>query len=60
MEPAERIFTYRLSCARRVVENAFGILSYRFQIMLRTMQHEPGKMRIIVTACMILHNLMRV
>ena len=32
------IFNYRLSKARRVVENAFGILSQKFQICQRTLQ----------------------
>lgn len=52
-------FNYRLSRARRVVENAFGILANRFQVLLTTMNHAPPTVRLIVTACMCLHNLMR-
>ncbi|KAK6167936.1 hypothetical protein SNE40_021859 [Patella caerulea] len=56
----ERIFNYRLSRARRVVENAFGILANRFQVLLTTMQHEPATVKLIVKTCLILHNLMRI
>ena len=55
----QRIFNYRLSQARRVVENAFGILANRFQVLLSTMQHHPSTVKLIVKACLILHNLMR-
>ncbi|XP_066285736.1 uncharacterized protein [Branchiostoma lanceolatum] len=44
----------------RVVENAFGILSNRFQVMLTTMKHEPSTVKLIVTTCVVLHNLMRI
>ena len=56
----ERIFNYRLSCARRVVENAFGILANRFQVLLTTMRHKPSTVKVIVKACIVLHNLMRI
>ena len=55
----ERIFNYRLSRARRVSENAFGILANRFQVLLIPMQHLPSTVKKIVQACLILHNLMR-
>ncbi|XP_068726261.1 uncharacterized protein [Montipora capricornis] len=55
----EMIFNYRLSRARRVSENAFGILANRFQILLTTMQHAPSTVKLIVETCCLLHNLMR-
>ena len=55
----QRVFNYRLSRGRRIVENAFGILAQRWQILLTTMQHDPDTIAIIVEACVILHNLMR-
>ena len=55
----QRIFNYRLSRARRVVENAFGILAQRFQCMLTTMRQSTQNVEKIVMACMCLHNFLR-
>ena len=60
MDPEERIFNYRLSRAQSVVENTFGILANRFHVLLTTMQHEPNPLRTLLTACLLLHNLMRI
>ena len=59
MDKEERIFNYRLSRARRVVENAFGILANRFGCLLTTMKQEPTAVESIVLACVCLHNIMR-
>ena len=59
MTNEERMFNYRLSRARRVVENSFGILAHRWSCMLGTMQQEPHRAKIIVMTAMCLHNLMR-
>jgi hypothetical protein len=59
MEHHERISNYRLSRARRVVENVFGILAHKFRVLLRTMNQRPDTCRKIITTCVILHNFIR-
>ena len=54
--PSKKIFNYRLSRARRTVENAFGILASRFRIFGKPIQLEPHKVDIIILACCALHN----
>lgn len=55
----KRIFNYRLSRARRVVENAFGILAKRFQIFSRPISLKLHYTKVVVLACCALHNFLR-
>lgn len=56
MTKEQRIFNYRLSRARRVIENTFGILANRFRILLTTIPLQPEKVKLIVQASCALHN----
>lgn len=52
---SQRIFNYRLSRARRVSENAFGILSSKFRVFLSTLCVKPEYATSIVHAALALH-----
>lgn len=43
-----------------VVENAFGILAARFQVLLTTMRQKPDTVSSVVLDCVCLHSLMRI
>lgn len=55
----ERIYNYRLSRARRMVENAFGILTNRFRVLHTPMCMKPDRAEAVVTASCVLHYILR-
>lgn len=55
----KRIFNYRLSRARRVVENAFGIISSVFRVLRKPMLLQPETAQLVVAAIIYLHNYLR-
>lgn len=56
---SQRVFNYRLSRARRVVENAFGILAGKFRVFRAPISLKLSTTRSIVLACVCLHNFLR-
>lgn len=55
----EKVFNYRLSRARRIVENAFGILSSRFRVFRRPIILAPHTTIKLIKAACALHNWIR-
>lgn len=52
----QKTFNYRLSRARRTIENAFGILSARFRVFMRPIRADVSTVDSIVKATVCLHN----
>jgi hypothetical protein len=55
---AQRVYNYRLSRARRIVENAFGIMANRFRVFLKPMLVSTSKAELVVLAACTLHNML--
>ncbi|XP_064626593.1 putative nuclease HARBI1 [Lineus longissimus] len=54
-----RIFNYRLSRARRISENVFGIMAHRFKVFQSAIRVQPDKVEHIILAVCVLHNFLR-
>lgn len=52
----QRIFNYRFFRGRRIVENAFGILTDRFRVLKGTMNLSVDKVQNVTLACCASHN----
>lgn len=54
-----RIFNYRLSRARRIVENAFGIMASVFRVFRKPLEVKVDTAANVVLCCVYLHNFLR-
>jgi len=52
----QRVYNYRFSRARRVVENAFGIMCSRFRVFSKAIPLAPDKVQSVVMAVCVIHN----
>ncbi|KAM4043720.1 uncharacterized protein ACNLHF_013985 [Anomaloglossus baeobatrachus] len=59
LDNRRRIFNYRLTRARRVVECAFGILTSKWRVMITPLQLSENNVNTIIKACVVLHNFVR-
>lgn len=57
--PSEAVFNYRLSRARRVTENAFGLLSQIFRIFYQPINLETTTIDDLIWVTCCLHNMLR-
>lgn len=54
-----KVFNYRLSRCRRVVENTFGIMTQQWRILFKPIIAEPARAKQLVQAICVLHNFLR-
>ncbi|CAL9705130.1 unnamed protein product [Knipowitschia caucasica] len=59
LEEDKRIFNLRLSRARRISENVFGIMVQRFRVYKKPMEVNPDLVDSVVKATCVLHNYLR-
>ncbi|XP_062515124.1 uncharacterized protein LOC134190672 [Corticium candelabrum] len=57
---AKAVFNYRLSRARRIIENSFGILTARWQLFRKPIVAQPEHVVTFTKAAIALHNFLRI
>lgn len=55
----EQVYNYRHCRARRIVENAFGILSQKWRVFNTKIAVQPDTMVLFVQASVVLHNMLQ-
>ncbi|KAL7297028.1 hypothetical protein TKK_0009457 [Trichogramma kaykai] len=58
LSPEESTYNRRFSRARCIVENAFGAIAQKWQILHTTMQHSPETVEKIIRCICVLHNIL--
>ena len=56
----QAVYNYRLSWARRIIENTFGILASRWRIFRRPILATPDRVVLFTKAAIALHNFLQV
>lgn len=59
LETSKAIFNYRLSRARRTIENSFGILASRWRIYRTEIIASPNTVKGIIQATVVLYNFIK-
>lgn len=52
----KKVYNYRLSRARRIVESSFGILMQKFEVFQKKIRMQPKYLDSMILACTCLHN----